>query len=224
VILRYAVLVAVMAFAAGDWLAVARGRRRLEYVCKPATMLGVLIGAWLGTRGSHDVWQVRFFLPGFALSLAGDVFLMLRKKRFFLPGLIAFLLAHVCYVIGFNPTLPPAPSLLIMVPVVGIGVVLFRGLAQGLRKQGQERMLVPVAIYSLVLSGTLFSAGATFFRPGWGALRALSALIGASLFFASDAMLAWDRFVQSFPRARLWVHVTYHVGQIGLAASLLLVA
>ena len=149
---------------------------------------------------------------------------MLRKRRFFLPGLIAFLLAHICYVVGLNPTLPPGPSLLVLIPVAVIGAVLFRGLAQGLREQGQERMLAPVALYSLVLSGTLFSAWATFFRPDWGALRALIAVIGASLFFASDAMLAWDRFVRSFPRARLWVHMTYHVGQVALAVSLLLVA
>lgn len=221
---RYGVLVVAMAFAAGDWLAVARGQKRLEYVCKPATMLGVLIGAWLGTRGSRDVWQVRVFLPGFVLSLAGDVFLMLRKERLFLPGLVAFVLAHVCYVIGFNPTLPPGSSLPVLIPVAGIGAVLFRGLAQGLRTRGQERMLAPVAVYSLVLSGTLFSAWATLFRPDWGVPRALFAVVGASLFFASDAMLAWDRFVRSFPRARLWVHMTYHVGQIGLAASLLMVA
>lgn len=223
-ILRYGVLVVAMLFAAGDWLAVARGWRTLEYVCKPGTMLSIIIGAWLGTRGSQDVWQVRFFLPGFAFSLAGDVFLMLRKKRTFLPGLIAFLVAHVCYVIGFNPTLPPSSSLLVLIPIAGIGAVLFRGLAQGLRKRGDERMLVPVAIYSLVLSGTLFSAWATLFRPDWGALNALFAVIGASLFFASDAMLAWDRFVRSFPRARLWVHMSYHIGQLGLAASLLSLA
>lgn len=217
-------LVVALAFAVGDWLAVARGWRRLEYVCKPATMLGVLIGVWLGTRGSHEVWQVRFFLPGFALSLAGDVFLMLRTERFFLPGLVAFLLAHVCYVIGFNPTLPPGPSLPVLIPVAGIGAVLVQGLVRGLRERGQERMLVPVAVYSLVLSGMLFSAWATLFRPDWEALGARFAVIGASLFFASDAMLAWDRFVRSFPRARLWVHMTYHVGQIGLAASLLVIA
>jgi len=222
VILGYGVLVVAIVFAAGDWLAVAHGRRRMEYVCKPAAMLSIMIGAWLGTRGSHDVWQVRFFLPGFALSLAGDVFLMLRKKRTFLPGLVAFLLAHVCYVIGFNLTLPPGRALLILIPVAGVGVILFRGLAQGLRERREERMIAPVAVYSLVLSGTLFSAWATLFRPDWGVLRALFAVVGASLFFVSDAMLAWDRFVRSFPRARLWVHMTYHVGQIGLAASLLM--
>lgn len=220
--IRYGVFVVAIVLAAGDWLAVARGRRGLEYVCKPATMGAVLIGTWLWTRGSHDVWQVRFFLPGFALSLAGDVFLMLRRERLFLAGLVAFLLAHVCYVVGFNSTLPPWPSLLLLIPIAGTGALLFRGLARGLRGRGQERMLVPVAVYSLVLSAMLFSAWATLFRPAWGALRSLSAVVGASLFFASDGMLAWDRFVRSFPMARLWIHVTYHLGQWALAVSVIL--
>jgi uncharacterized membrane protein YhhN len=152
--------------------------------------------------------------------LVGDIFLMLRGKRFFLLGLVAFLLAHVCYVIGFNPTMPPWPSFAILIPVAGIGGLLFRELAQGLRRRGEGKMLAPVAIYSAVLSGMLFSAWATLFRPEWTGLRQGLAIGGASLFFVSDAMLAWDRFVASFPLARLWIHVTYHLGQIALAASI----
>jgi uncharacterized membrane protein YhhN len=212
--------IVVLFFAAGDWLAVARDRRALEVVCKPATLLALLVGAWLLTRAPHDAWQARFFLPGLGLSLVGDIFLMLRGKRFFLLGLVAFLLAHVCYVIGFNPTMPPWPSFAILIPVAGIGGLLFRELAQGLRRRGEGKMLAPVAIYSAVLSGMLFSAWATLFRPEWTGLRQGLAIGGASLFFVSDAMLAWDRFVASFPLARLWIHVTYHLGQIALAASI----
>jgi uncharacterized membrane protein YhhN len=213
-------LVAALFLAAGDWLAVARDRRRLEVVCKPATLLALLAGAWLLTRGPHEARQVRFFLPGLGFSLAGDVFLMLRGKRFFLAGLVAFLLAHLCYTIGFNPTIPPWPSFVILIPVAGISGFLVGELAEGLRKRGEERMLMPVAIYGVVLSGMLFSAWATLFRPEWTGLRQGLAIGGASLFFASDAMLAWDRFVDSFPLARLWIHVTYHLGQMALTASI----
>lgn len=215
-------LIVVLLFAAGDWLAVARDRRNLEVVCKPATLLTLLIGAWLLTRGPHDAWQARFFLPGLGFSLAGDIFLLLHGKRFFLAGLVAFLLAHVCYIAGFNPTVPPWPSFAILIPIAGIGALLLRGLARGLRRHGAGRMLAPVAIYSVVLSVMLFSAWATLFRPEWVALRRGLAVGGASLFFLSDAMLAWDRFVTPFPLARLWIHVTYHLGQIALAASIAL--
>ena len=82
-------------------------------------------------------------------------------------------------------------------------------------------MLAPVAMYSVVLSLMLYSAWTTLLRPEWGKTRAWLAAIGASLFFISDSMLAWDRFVTSFPKARLWIHVTYHLGQMALAASVL---
>jgi uncharacterized membrane protein YhhN len=36
------------------------------------------------------------------------------------------------------------------------------------------------------------------------------------LFYASDSMLAWDRFLKPLSHARLRVMVTYHLGQIGI--------
>jgi uncharacterized membrane protein YhhN len=72
-----------------DWLAVAWHRKWLEYVFKPATLIAILVGVWLLLRGPHDAWQARFFLPGLAFSLVGDVFLMLPGDGFFLPGLVS---------------------------------------------------------------------------------------------------------------------------------------
>lgn len=214
---------AALVLAAIDWLAVARRQKRLEYIFKPATLAAVLTGACLLTRGPHDDWQACFFLPGLAFSLAGDVFLMLPGKRFFLPGLVAFLLAQLCYIAGLNPTPPPWPALMLLVVVAAIGLTLYRGIAAGLRRRGQTALLIPVMLYSLVLSLTLFSAWATLFRPEWTVLRRWSVIVGASLFFASDAMLAWDRFVTPSSWLRMLVIVTYHLGQVALAASIALV-
>ena len=47
------------------------------------------------------------------------------------------------------------------------------------------------------------------------------AAAGAVVFAASDTMIAWDRFVGSFPRSGVWIMVTYHVGQAALVLSLL---
>ncbi len=220
--IRWGTLIVAMILAAGDWLAVAGDRRRLELVFKPATMLALLVGVWAATRGADDGWQATFFLAGFALSLAGDVFLMLRGERLFLAGLVAFLLAHVSYVVGFNPTPPPRSSFVVLIPVAATGAVLFWRLARGLRQRAQQTMLLPVGVYSLAISLMLFSAWSTLFRPAWGPLRSWVAALGATLFFASDAMLAWDRFVSPFPMARLCVHVSYHLAQVALAASVLM--
>lgn len=218
----YWALVTALILALIDWVTVARRQKRLEYVFKPATLVVVLIGAWLLTREPHDAWQARFFLLGLAFSLAGDVFLMLPGERFFLPGLAVFLLAHLCYIVGLNPTLPPCPALVFLVVVAVVGVTLDRSIVAGLRRQGQTSLLVPVAIYSLVLSLMLFSAWATLFRPEWTPPRQALVITGASLFFASDAMLAWNRFVAPSFWLRMLVIVTYHLGQMALVTSIAL--
>jgi uncharacterized membrane protein YhhN len=46
------------------------------------------------------------------------------------------------------------------------------------------------------------------------------AAAGASLFFASDALIAWNRFVRPRTWAPVAIMVTYHLGQTGLATSL----
>jgi uncharacterized membrane protein YhhN len=218
----YWALVTALILALIDWVTVARRQKRLEYVFKPATLVVVLIGAWLLTREPHDAWQARFFLLGLAFSLAGDILLMLPSETFFLPGLVMFLLAHLCYIVGLNPTLPPCPALVFLVVVAVVGVTLDRSIVAGLRRQGQTSLLVPVAIYSLVLSLMLFSAWATLFRPEWTPPRQALVITGASLFFASDAMLAWNRFVAPSFWLRMLVIVTYHLGQMALVTSIAL--
>lgn len=216
------VLAASLILAAVDWIAVARHKRKLEMAFKPATLVAVLIGAWLLTRGPHDAWQARFFLPGLALCLVGDIFLMLPGARFFLPGLVAFLLGHTCYIAGLNPALPPWPSIVTLLIITGIAFFLTRSIVAGLRRQGKTALIIPVVVYSLVISLMLHSAWATLFRPEWTWLRRGLVIGGASLFFISDATLAWDRFVHPSPTARTRTMITYHLGQIALAASIAL--
>ena len=47
-----------------------------------------------------------------------------------------------------------------------------------------------------------------------------AAIVGALLFYASDGILGWNRFVQPLPHGRLAVMTTYHLGQIGLVLAL----
>jgi uncharacterized membrane protein YhhN len=214
-----------LALAVWNWVAVARNWRRAEYASKPATLAAVTVAAWLITRGPHDAHMAQFFLPGLALSLAGDIFLMLPGERFFVSGLASFLLAHVCYIMGLNPSLPPLPAFTLLAVIAAWGVFYVRGLSSGLRKRGQTALLVPIIVYSLMLSLLLLSAWATLFRPSppWTPWRRAFVIAGATLFFASDSLLAWNRFVGELPFGRTTVMITYHLAQFGLAASIALV-
>jgi uncharacterized membrane protein YhhN len=185
-------------------------------------MVVLLAGTLTLMQGPHDQWQGRCFVAGLALSLVGDTFLMLPEERHFMFGLGAFLLANVSYVVGLTPTPPPLQALAIFAIFAAFGLLLFRTLATGLRRSGHTRFLVPVGLYAGVLYLMLAAAWATLFRPEWTPLRRTMVVTGASLFFASDTMLAWDRFVERSHTLRVAVIITYHLGQIGLAASVAL--
>lgn len=199
-----------------DWIAVARQWKLLEYLAKPAVM--ILLIAWLvlfaGIQGSL-VW---FFL-GLIFSLAGDIFLMLPKDRFIF-GLIAFLLAHLSYTLGFNNDIPPisVPGLIVAVLVGITAAQLYRRIREGLFTKGYSEFIWPVLVYTIVISCMLISALWTMVQPesSWRTFPALLVSLGALLFFISDSLIAWDRFVSTLPSGRLAVMVTYHLAQIAI--------
>lgn len=214
-------LPAFVCTAAADWLAVWHGWRRVGYLTKPAAL--VLLLVWFGSVGRFQGYLMAFGI-GFLFSLLGDILLMLGY-RFFLPGLVSFLLAHVAYVLAFNDPLPG-----VSLPFIGLSLVVLvlwlrieRRLVRAIQSSpAHSRMRVPVALYSTVIALMLFSALLTLFRPDWRMPSAGWAAAGGFLFFLSDTMLAFDRFVRPFRRARFWVRVSYHCGQLGLAAGALL--
>lgn len=215
-------LVIALGLAIVDWVAITRRHKRLEYVFKPATLVAVYIAGWLFTRDAHNARLAQFFLGGFFFSLEGDILLMLPVERFFLPGLIAFFVAHGFYIVGLNPTLPSPFSLLILAILVPLGLWFYRRLAAALRDSGQNDMRVPVALYSTMLAAMWFSAWATLFRPGWSAGARLVVIVGATLFLASDAMLGWRRFVRPSRTLDVLVIITYHLAQMALALTIAL--
>jgi uncharacterized membrane protein YhhN len=109
--------------------------------------------------------------------------------------------------------------------LAALGVIVFSLLRQAMQSSSlQAKMVLPVGFYSAILSTMLFSSLLTLFRADWDILPAAFAACGGLLFYCSDTMLGFDRFVRPFKHARLWVRITYHLGQLGLAAGALLAA
>jgi alkenylglycerophosphocholine/alkenylglycerophosphoethanolamine hydrolase len=154
----------------------------------------------------------------------------------FIFGLLVFLLGHICYILGLN-MVPPFTNVagLAMAVILGnwmaiITLILlavylvwfYPKLASGLRANEKNSLKIPVLIYSLVISLMVYSAVMTWYRAGWSTMAALSVSVGALLFFASDSILAWDRFLNPLPHARFRVMLTYHLGQIGIILGAML--
>ena len=204
-LLALAVLAAVV-----DWFAVVRVRKPLEYLCKPlVTMSLVAVAATLDPRSSD---QRLAFVIALVLSLAGDVALMLPSDRF-VVGLGAFLLAHAAYIVGFAIVGGCTGEYAIGVAAVAtLAVPLAARYIGALRRAGRRELLVPVLLYVGAISVMVASAIAVG--------NAL-AIVGASLFFVSDSLIAETRFVGPRSWGALAVIVTYHLAQVSLVLSLL---
>jgi uncharacterized membrane protein YhhN len=212
-----------LAVMALDWLAVAKSWKRLEYFAKPAAMLALLAWLWLNSSATgHWAPALGAFAAGLVFSLAGDVMLML-PERFFLAGLVAFLLGHVAYSDGLKSggLLLPIEAVLVA-PMALIGGWLARRIGAALKATGRNRLRAPVVVYAAVISLMVVSALAMLFRPSVPTGTALLLALGAVLFFVSDAVLAWNRFVAPVRGGRLIVIVAYHLGQMTLIAGVVM--
>ncbi len=206
-------------FSTLDWLVVFTQKARVKYITKPIVMVILLI--WLYFETGYRGFCL-FFGFGILFSLAGDIWLML-PGRFFLAGLFSFLLAHVSYIVGLNQT--PLPfsglSLLVGTMVILIAIAMFCKIRFGfMRMIGTLRARFPLALYGLALTFMLLSGVSTLFRDAWNTSAAWMVTVGALLFFISDSLLGFDRFVKPFRFARLLVRITYHLGQVILIAGI----
>lgn len=196
-----------------DWGAVAIRRVRVEYVAKPLTTAG-LVAIALALDPVHTDMRIAFVVA-LVLSLAGDVFLMLPGERWFVPGLAAFLVAHIAYVVGFVVG-PGTGSELLVGAVIAAAVAVPMGirLVRAVRRSAPA-LVGPVTAYVVVIASMVACA------TGWGNVWAV---VGAWLFFVSDALIGESRFVHpgwsGTRSARLAIIVTYHLGQAGLVLSL----
>jgi alkenylglycerophosphocholine hydrolase len=213
----YYPIIIVMVFAVLDWIAAEKKWKPLEYVAKPATVLALLL--WIGVSagfGGSMLW----FTVGLIFCLLGDVLLML-PPGLFIFGLLAFLVGQVCFVVGFN-TSAPFINLwgVFLIIILGIYVGwLYPRVTSSLIEKGRAGLKIPILIYTVVISAMVYSAMMTWTRPGWIITAALAGSIGAVLFYISDSILAWDRFVNPIPHARLRTMVFYHLGLIGIVLA-----
>jgi uncharacterized membrane protein YhhN len=192
-------------FAVADWVAVALGRKALEYAAKPLAM-AALVGVAVALVPEDESTR-SWFVAALVLSLAGDVFLMLPRDLF-VAGLAAFLLGHLAYVAGFGvgEAWPWILAVVVVAAAVGTPVV------RALLRDGHRDLLGPVAAYMAVISVMVACA------IGTGDAVAIA---GGALFMLSDSLIAWNRFVRPLAWAPVTIMVTYHLGQAGLVLSLL---
>ena len=163
---------------------------------------------------------------GFIFCAAGDVMGVLGSFEGQMGG---FAIAHICFISWFAQQSAKERdgkkrgfslfiiSLLCLVPLIVAAFWILPEVHDTILRIG-------CAIYSLLLTGTLWTAWAQFASlPPYPQLRrgALLAALGATLFLLSDFILAWNRFVNSIPDSRVLIMSTYYAALLLLFAGTL---
>ncbi len=140
---------------------------------------------------------------GLLSGALGDFFL--EFDRFFIPGMGAFLLGHIFYVLGFYKMWGiPSFGIIVTLLLSGFGYFLF--LKRFLSKEKLAVFLYVLAICTMVA----FSSGR------------IVAFSGAILFFLSDLVLSYDKYVKRIPNRDLLVLSLYFAGQLFISLSVVL--
>lgn len=194
----------------------ADGWQWLHWVCKPLTTVLILWTAWRSAPPLSERYR-RWIAVGMLFSLAGDVFLMLPQDAF-VPGLVAFLVAHLCFIRALLDDARFAARPLALLACLGYAALNLWLLWPSL----PAALYAPVVVYVVVLA-TMGGQAAS--RAWWHAGDALAAparwaAVGALLFMLSDTLIAWNRFRLAIPWAALWILATYYAALWCLARSI----
>ncbi len=178
--------------------------RFLYLLFKPLTMVLIIALAAQRHAASDSLW----LYAAVVLSLIGDVCLMFPARAFG-AGLVAFLLAHLAYIVVFlhgNAPLWWWP-LVVLLPLT---VLYWRALARF-----KPRLMMAIQIYSVALLAMVLT-GLSLARTHHGATLAA----GVLLFALSDGLLAWNKFARPFAHAQAWILSSYFAAQTLIVLSL----
>lgn len=188
------------------------GRNDLRGIAKIcASLCFIAVGISAGML-SYDPVAIGLF-AALVLSFIGDAALIGKSRRAVAFGLVAFLLAHVAYIVCFALRGVSAVE-------VGVGTVVIAGLAVIIWRwlsPHTGRLRPAVAAYIVVISVMVIGAAGSVFVGDTGRI-----LLGmAVLFFLSDLCVARQRFVApSLWNRRIGLPL-YYAAQLGFAHWLL---
>jgi uncharacterized membrane protein YhhN len=188
------------------------GQRGVTLIVKPIATLMVIATAIAGYRMAPTSYGLLIGI-GLLVSLAGDIALMFSgNRRAFAAGLVFFLIAHGIYVAAFS-----LRSAFGRPDAVNAGIMAIIGAALYVRFRPRlGAMKAPVAFYIVLISLMVNRAyGVVWSSPAAGAG---CVALGATLFYISDVMLAWNRFASPFRLNRLSL-APYYGGQYCIALS-----
>jgi uncharacterized membrane protein YhhN len=189
---------------------------QFHYFTKPLILTSLIVFFW--SKSKHLPKAVRnITLLALIFSLTGDILLMFVDKaaNFFIGGLVAFLLAHIMYILTFvkkrNKTINPLFIIItLLIYATGIFYII---------KDGLGDMKIPVLLYLIVILTMVVMAA---LRKGKVSNKSYNLVVVGVLFFMiSDSVLSINKFYLSFASAGLIIMFTYALAQYLIVMGIL---
>lgn len=190
------------------------GNSEFRFYSKPLILLGLIIYFYQTTRPIASTLLTKSILGALIFSWIGDILLM--WPHLFVYGLGSFLMAHICYIIGFRiaqntPTRVEHVNF-IKSFVYNFPIYLAAAFIFYLINPGLGAMKIPVIAYIVVIVGMVTTARDRFKKCNPASFWQV--IIGAILFFISDGAIAVSRFFQDFQESGIIIMGTYTTAQL----------
>lgn len=176
--------------------------------------MGLILYFYQITKPIAPTLLRKSILAALIFSWIGDVLLM--WPTLFVFGLGSFLMAHVCYIIGFKIAQKAAHKIdsinFLKLFTYNLPVYIGAAFIYYLINPSLGSMKIPIILYILVIVSMLSTA-----RDRFGKVNSSSfwqVFLGACLFFVSDGIIALSRFYLDFQEAGILIMGTYAVGQL----------
>jgi len=187
-----------------------------HYIAKPAIVIS-LIFLFIKTSESLSKPIKNLTLVALTFSLLGDALLMIvdKSEHFFTLGLVAFLTAHIMYVLVFlkhRNTQKSPYGFIALLFIYAASLFYFL-------KDGLGVMLIPVVVYMIVI---LAMATSAYLRKDKVNILSYGLIfLGALFFMISDSILALNKFYEPIPYSNISIMVTYAIAQYLIVIGIL---
>lgn len=197
-----------------DLAFVVDGNSDYRFFSKPLILLGLILYFYRITKPIASTLLTKSILSALIFSWIGDILLMWNDL--FVYGLGAFLMAHVCYIIGFKVA-QDGNSNLRQVNFVksffyNLPIYLVAAFTFYLINPNLGAMKIPVITYIIVIVSMVAMARDRFKKCNPSSFWQV--FVGAVLFFISDGAIAISRFFVQFPESGVLIMGTYATAQL----------
>jgi uncharacterized membrane protein YhhN len=207
-------LYAFLAATIADLTFLIEGNSSLRFYSKPLILLGLILYFYQISKPISTTLLSKSILAALIFSWIGDILLM--WPSLFVYGLGSFLMAQICYIIGFklaqNTILRREEVNFIKSFFYNLPIYIAAALVFYLVNPNLGNLKIPVIAYILVIVSMVATARDRFKKCSPASFWQV--FIGAVLFFVSDGIIAISRFFRDFPESGILIMGTYATAQL----------